>query len=204
MSGVTVSPSNQINRAESRHRLAFYITLSLGVLASIGSFTVWKTGNDAQKAIQDDADTRITAASTKASAAHDRADVSDKELRDLKHRQDNRVLTSAQSATIRDTLLTFPVRQVQVSCAEDSEEAYSYAKQLSRTLESAHWKTGAQTMRGSKYMVAAFGVGIVYREEDHVAAMELAGALMKGGIDPILMESTLPLRGFVQLYVGQK
>lgn len=122
--------------------------------------------------------------------------------REIAKKAFNRTLSPAQAATIVKTLLAYPQRRVQVSCPENDLEAFEYAKQLSRALESAHWDTGPGTLRRVENF--EFGVSILVREDEAQAGRNLAEALKRAGIKSEIHPTKLALLGIMQLNIGPK
>lgn len=203
MSITKTTTLTRIQAAQRRHKTAFSISMALGLLTLIAGFAVWRTGNDAQDAVQDEATARIIATDAKANAAHDRADESERELKKLQRQIDNRLLSATQFATISQTLRSFPARRAQVICTAGYPEAYAYAKQIARAVEAAHWDTGAGTVQKPETL-PEFGILIAVREEDREAGTQLMQALARASIPSRINATKAALSGIVQVYVGPK
>ena len=115
---------------------------------------------------------------------------------------EKRTLSQEQFHTISETLRSFPQRTAQVICPAGNEEAYGFAKELSRVLESAHWRTGAGTVQMPNAPQDT-GVTLFVRESESEGANQLRDALGKAGIRSTINVRT-PLLGIIKVYVGPR
>ena len=189
-------PLDRVRKTQRVHNRVFYASLVLVGLTLASSYAVWKTGNDAQQAVQDEANLRIAATNAKASEA-------ERKLRELQVRVDQRIISKEQFLAIRDTLLAYPKRTAQVICPSNNAEAYGYAKQITQSLEAAHWDTGAGTLRKPMSLPEA-GIFIAVRESERVAAQQLMHALSAGNISSRMNATPAAKLGVVEIYVGPR
>lgn len=115
---------------------------------------------------------------------------------------EKRTLSPQQFNTISETLRSLPQRTAQVSCPAGNEEAYSFAKQISRALESAHWRTGAGTVQMPNAPQDT-GITLFVRQAESDGANQLRDALSKAGIRATV-NAREPLPGIIKVYVGPK
>lgn len=155
------------------------------------------------KTYQDTTGQQLSDANTKATQANNRADLSDKELQDLKHQQNNRILTSAQSATISDGLRPLSKRKVQIICPLENQKAYRFAKQIDRALTEGRWDTGAGIVRQPK-LGADAGITIVGREDVKDGVQGLLYVLNAASVPSTMNITPAALLGHVQIYIGPK
>ena len=86
-------------------------------------------------------------------------------------------------------------------CPSGNQEAYGFAKQLSRVLEAAHWHTSSTVQLDNAPQNT--GVTLFVRQADLEGAKQLQDALQKVGIwSAINARNTLP--GIIKVYVGPK
>jgi len=149
------------------------------------------------------ADRRIAEADTKAAQAHDRAADSEKELRNLQKQMNYRMLSPEQFKIISTELKSLPQRKVQIICPTENQEAYEYAKQLSKALEAAHWDTGAGIFPQPK-LAAGFGVTIIAREGLRDAVHSLVYALTLASVPSNMNITPAALADRIQIFVGPK
>jgi hypothetical protein len=156
-----------------------------------------------QKTYQESADQRIAVADEKATQAHARADDSDKDLRNLQRQLNYRMLSPEQQKAISTELRSLPPRKVQILCALENQEAYEYAKQLSRVLEASHWDTGAGIVRKPNVFME-FGITIISRESEREGAQKLMYALNLASVPSNMNITPAALAGYIQIFVGPK
>lgn len=120
----------------------------------------------------------------------------------LEKTQAGRQLSHEQSLTIRDVLLTLPQRRAQVFCPLHNDEAYEFAKQITRALESAHWNTGAGTHR-EENAPPDTGLTIFVRGNEPEGAEELRDTLHKAGIRANI-NVRHSMSGIIRVYVGPR
>ena len=187
--------------AEKLHRSVFSIYIILSALSVIAGVAVWKTGNAVQDATQRDNERRIESLQRTTESATTRADKAQTNLLELKRQVDGRSLSQEQLTAIRDSLLTHPAREAQVICPSGNEEAYAFAKQVTRALESAHWRTGGTIRKDSAPQNT--GVTLFAARSDGEVADQLRDALSKAGIwSSINANNSLP--GIIRVYVGPR
>ena len=126
-----------------------------------------------------------------------------KEVRNLRQQLNYRILTPAQSATISGELRSLPQRKVQIICPLENQEAYEYAKQLSRVLEAAHWDTRAGILRQPK-LGADFGITIIGREDVREGVQSLLYVLSQASVPSSMRITPVALAGHIQIFVGPK
>jgi len=114
---------------------------------------------------------------------------------------EKRTLSQEQFRTISETLRSFPIRTAQVSCPFGNQEAYGFAKQISRVLEAANWRTSS-TMQVDNAPQNT-GVTLFVREADFEGAEQLRDAFQKAGIWSAINVRN-PLPGVIKVYIGAK
>jgi cell division protein FtsB len=222
------SPLEMAIRSSNR---IFAVYMFLIVLAAAFTYLVWRSGNNVQKAIQDDADARIQEAKSTAAQAdarskklendnltltgtvaglqrdaakqQERAAIAERALLQLRESLIDRVITPAQHKILVEALREAPSGVVDIWWTASDTDSFGLAKQMVEIFKEAGWPPATE-----HFAAGGTGNGFFIAVHDHANAPAYAVSIQKAykliGIDMKGFSKADVAEGAVQIYIGHK